>query len=147
MSIAARNYSRVEVMAMLGRVYGFEIIEAAQDKKLKSVGRGGPVALCKGRHKSARTGLLEQIMHKEGGTVKNTLEDLNDHLFAQLERLSGEDLKGDALKEEIARAGAVSSIARDIVAGASLAVKAEKIKMDGDIKDMPKMIRAASNDG
>lgn len=36
--------------------------------------------------------------------MKNTLGDLNNHLFAELERLSDEDLKGDELVEEMSRA-------------------------------------------
>ena len=32
---------------------------------------------------------------------KNTLGDLNNHLFAELERLDDESLKGDALQEDV----------------------------------------------
>ena len=46
---------------------------------------------------------------------RNTLGDLNNHLFAQLERLSDEDLQGEQLREEIIRAKAVASIAKEIV--------------------------------
>jgi hypothetical protein len=51
--------------------------------------------------------------------------DLNNHLFEQLERLNDDDLKGDALKEEIERARAVASIATQIIANGSLALKAK----------------------
>lgn len=36
--------------------------------------------------------------------MKNKLTDLNDHLFAQLERLSEEDLTADQIEQECKRA-------------------------------------------
>lgn len=61
---------------------------------------------------------------------KNKLIDLNDHLFAQMERLSDEDITGDKLIEEINRAKAVSGIASQIVANANLALEAAKFADD-----------------
>ena len=37
--------------------------------------------------------------------MKNTLGDLNNHLFAQLEKLGDEDLNGEQMDAEIRRAG------------------------------------------
>ena len=47
--------------------------------------------------------------------MRNTLGDLNNHLFAQLERLGDEDLKGEQLVEEMERAKAISGIASKII--------------------------------
>lgn len=62
--------------------------------------------------------------------MKNKLSDLNNHLFAQLERLSDEDVKGDELDEEIKRAEAVCSVATQIIDNGSLALRAEKMKRE-----------------
>ena len=51
---------------------------------------------------------------------RNTLNDLNNHLFMQLERLNDEELKDDELQKEISRAKAVSSIAAQIINNGSL---------------------------
>ena len=47
--------------------------------------------------------------------MKNSLGDLHDYLFAQLERLSDEDLKGEELQQEIVRSKAVSTVASQII--------------------------------
>lgn len=74
--------------------------------------------------------------------MQNTLGDLNNHLFAQLERLSDEDLKGDKLQEEIERAKAVNSVAQQIIANGSLVLSAKKMmgnRMDNNIV-LPKIL-------
>ena len=55
--------------------------------------------------------------------IKNTLNDLNNHLFAQIERLSDEDLVGDELDQELKRADAVSKVAQQIISNGNLALK------------------------
>ena len=73
--------------------------------------------------------------------MKNTLGDLNNHLFAQLERLGDEELKGEDLLEEISRAKAVSSVAAQIIANGSLVLEAKKItEFEMDPKGLPKML-------
>jgi hypothetical protein len=60
--------------------------------------------------------------------MKNKLTDLNDHLFAELERLSDEELEGDKLDEEIRRAEAVCSVSTQIISNGALVLKAEQFK-------------------
>ena len=60
--------------------------------------------------------------------TKNRLTDLNDHLFAQIERLSDENLKGDELKEETGRAKAITAVARETISNATLLLDAEKFR-------------------
>jgi hypothetical protein len=55
--------------------------------------------------------------------TKNKIEDLRNHLFAQLEKLSDEELKGDALKEEINRSEAISGLADQIIQSAKVEVR------------------------
>lgn len=74
--------------------------------------------------------------------MKNTLGDLNNHLFAELERLCDEGLTGDELKEELTRAESIVRVSSSIISNASLVLQAEKFKdqkMDADLKT-PKML-------
>lgn len=75
--------------------------------------------------------------------MKNTLGDLNNHLFAQLERLGDEELKGEQLQEELERAKSITSIASQIISNGSLVLQSEKFKAEtlGRSKaDAPKML-------
>lgn len=56
--------------------------------------------------------------------MKNKLSDLNDHLFAQLERLSDEDLSADQIEQECERADAIVKVSDQILAGANTQLKA-----------------------
>ena len=62
--------------------------------------------------------------------MKNTLQDLNNHLFAELERLSDEETKGEELKEEITRAKAITDIATKIIDNADTVLQAKKLQAD-----------------
>lgn len=80
--------------------------------------------------------------------MQNTLTDLNNHLFAQLERLGDEDLTGDKLAEEINRAKAVSDIATQVISNGNLVLKAKTFLYesgygDKDDKKMPPMLKAS----
>ena len=74
--------------------------------------------------------------------MKNTLGDLNNHLFAQLERLTDEDLSNEKLDMEISRSREVTRIASQIINAGQLVLKAQQFnddKMDADSK-IPRML-------
>lgn len=56
--------------------------------------------------------------------MKNKLSDLNDHLFAQLERLSDEDLTPEQIEIESKRGDALVNVADQIIRNAELTFKA-----------------------
>ena len=62
--------------------------------------------------------------------MKNSLTDLNEYLFAQLDRLSNSDLNGELLKAEIERSDAISKTAGMIVENAKTQIKAAEVLSD-----------------
>ncbi|NWO08717.1 MAG: hypothetical protein HLX50_24340 [Alteromonadaceae bacterium] len=78
--------------------------------------------------------------------MKNKMMDLHNHLFAQLERLSDEDLKEEELSQELKRADAVSKVSMTIVKNAEVCLKAERMRADGLIEKSPEMLEV-KNDG
>ena len=78
--------------------------------------------------------------------MKNKLTDLNNHLFAQLERLSEEDLKGDRLEEEIRRAHAITAVAKQIINNGQMVLHAHKAISDGLIRDGHKLLGYLEDD-
>lgn len=58
--------------------------------------------------------------------MKNTLTDLNNYLFEQLERLQDDNLDEAGLEKEIQRSEAVQKVAKTIIENGSLALQAKK---------------------
>ncbi len=58
--------------------------------------------------------------------MKNTLGDLNNYLFAQLDAITNEELEGEKLEEEIKRTEAVAKISDQIIKNGELQYKAMK---------------------
>ena len=80
--------------------------------------------------------------------MKNKLSDLNNHLFAQLERLGDEDLDAEKIEQEVKRADAICAVAEQIVKNADLQLKAVNILANhGDrFKPHLTMIGASSSE-
>lgn len=71
--------------------------------------------------------------------MKNTLGDLNNHLFEQIERLNNEDLNEAELRKEMCRAKAMKEIADKIIENAELILKSQVYKTEtlGMIESVP----------
>lgn len=59
--------------------------------------------------------------------MKNKIGDLNDHLFAAMERLSDEALTAEELDREVRRSRAIVAVADKITANHDTAIKATRM--------------------
>ena len=65
--------------------------------------------------------------------AKTTLQDLNNYLFEMVERLKDDELKGDELKEELARASAIDAVAGKILDVHSLNMKTAQFFVENGV--------------
>lgn len=66
------------------------------------------------------------------------MQDLQNHLFSQLEKIIQEDLTGDELKEELNRAKGVTEVSKVILESVDLQIRAEE-SLTGMLRK-PKML-------
>lgn len=59
--------------------------------------------------------------------MKNKLSDLNNHLFAQLERLSDEDISPEEIEREVQRAEAIVDLSDQVLQIANTGLRAAKL--------------------
>lgn len=62
--------------------------------------------------------------------MKNKIGDLNDHLFAELERLGDEEMTAEMMSQEVNRAKAISDVAARIIDSAKLSLEATKLQVE-----------------
>ncbi|MCI6350170.1 MAG: hypothetical protein MR779_04625 [Tenericutes bacterium] len=69
--------------------------------------------------------------------MKNNLNEVNNYLFEQLERLNEDDIlkEGDNFKKEIQRSKAISSLCSTIVSNANLILNAKKYADELGLKE------------
>jgi hypothetical protein len=73
--------------------------------------------------------------------MKNKAIDLHNILFAQLERICDEDLKGDELFQEMKRADSLSKLAAQINKNGSLAYNVVKLGIENPDIEFPDMLQ------
>ena len=62
-----------------------------------------------------------------GKIMNNKLQDLNDRLFEQMDRLSDKNLNNEQLEEEIKRTDAIVDVSEQIINNVELSLKATKL--------------------
>jgi hypothetical protein len=82
--------------------------------------------------------------------MKNKLIDLNNHLFAQLERLGDEDMTAEQMEKESARTNAIVKVSEQIIDNATIALRAAELTAEygGNYEKLLPMIenKSAANE-
>lgn len=75
--------------------------------------------------------------------MKNSLSDLNNILFEQIERLNDDEVMEQFSDQEIERAKAISSVANQIIQNAALQLQAAKFMDDNAFpnREMPEVLK------
>lgn len=75
--------------------------------------------------------------------MKNSLSDLNNILFEQIERLNDDEVMEQFSDQEIERAKAISSVANQIIQNAALQFQAAKFMDDNALtsREMPEVLK------
>lgn len=63
--------------------------------------------------------------------ARNKIEDLKNHLFAQLEKLADEELTDEELKMELKRADGIVQLSQQIIDVGKMTLKAMELMPDG----------------
>ena len=80
--------------------------------------------------------------------MRNNITDLNNHLFAELERLGDEELSGEDLDREIVRAKAISDVSKQIIDSARVSLEAASLQAEWGGRqniEMPVMLETKKN--
>lgn len=73
---------------------------------------------------------------------RNTMVDLNDHLFMQLERLNDAETE-DEVRQELLRSKAISDISKNVIDNGKLVLEAQRFKHDDRLdadRNLPRML-------
>lgn len=73
---------------------------------------------------------------------RNTMTDLTNHIFAEIERLSDEELKGEDLEAEIRRGHAIGKLSKTVIDAGNLMIRAAEfndVKLDAN-SQLPRLL-------
>lgn len=73
--------------------------------------------------------------------ANNKMSNLNDHLFAQLERLNDETLEEEKMELEFKKAKSISAISAQIIKSSALVMQAAKLSANGNITEEEESVK------